>query len=811
VKRELPSGTVTFLFTDVEGSTRLLHALGAEAYADALAEHRRVLRNAFTRHGGVEVDTQGDAFFIAFPTAPGALAAAAEAHDALASGPIRVRIGIHTGTPHLTDEGYVGPDVHRAARIAAAGHGGQILVSAATASLINEEGLRDLGEHRLKDLSAPERIYQLGGDEHPPLKTLHQTNLPMPASSFVGREAELADLERLLTDGGARVLTLTGPGGTGKTRLAIQAAASAGPQFPGGVFWVGLSALRDAALVPDTIATAIGAKSDLAEHIGDGMMLLVVDNLEQVIDAAPQLGALVGACPNLRLIVTSRELLRVRGERGYGVAPLAEHDAVELFCERAALPRDATIEQLCAALENLPLAIELAAARTSVLSPRQILDRLGSRLDLLKGGRDVDPRQQTLRTTIEWSHELLAPGEKRLFARLAIFRGGWTLEAAEKVADADVETLGSLVDKSLVTRTAERFRMLETIREYAHERLADAADSDDIGRRHFDHVLELVEQWYAERFASESRWLPMLEAENDNIRAALDWADKRSAGDAVRLAGAVAPLWMLHAQSPEALHRVKAALADYSDTDEVRARALTHLGEIADDVASLEEALALWRSLGNPAGEALALEALGWVHDALGDMEVAQAAHEQSLEVRGRASSPEVEGLSARAGLCHVLVVRGETGRAESVAGELLTIAQRHDAALMQELALHFMADCPLVDGDYGEAELRYRRALAYARNAGLVGRATDELLGVAMALAGTGDSMRAVRLAAAAHAKQAEIGKTSDVWWRGMQDRLLGAARESLPPDELERAERDGKSADFDATVEELLAEEGE
>jgi len=809
VKRDLPSGTVTFLFTDVEGSTKLLHDLGAEAYADALADHRRILRQAFTTHGGIEVDTQGDAFFVAFPTAPGALAAAEQARDALASGPIRVRIGIHTGTPPLTDEGYVGADVHRAARIAAAGHGGQVLVSAATASLVGGDGLRDLGEHRLKDLSAPERIFQLGDTDHPQLKTLHQTNLPIPASSFVGREAELMEIEHLLTESGVRVLTLTGPGGTGKTRLAIQAAANVATHFPGGVFWVGLAALRDAALVRDTIAAAVGAKGDLAEHIGDKRMVLVVDNLEQVIDAAPQLGALVESCPNLRLIVTSRELLRVRGERGYAVAPLAESDAVELFCERASLERDATVEQLCAGLENLPLAIELAAARTSVLSPRQILDRLGSRLDLLRGGRDADPRQQTLRTTIEWSHELLEPDEQRLFARLAVFRGGWTLEAAEEVTDADVETLASLVDKSLVTRTGERFRMLETIREYAQERLADAGDIDDIRRRHFEHVLRWVERWYAERFASESSWLPIVEAENDNIRAALDWADEHSGKGAIRLAGAVAPLWMLHAQAPEALHRLEAALAEYSEPDEARARALTHLGEIDDDVPRLEEALALWRGLGDRAGEALALEALGWAHDAHGDMEAAQAAHEQSLEVRSRASSPEVEGLSARAGLCHVLVVRGETRRAESVARELLAIAERHDAALMQELALHFLADCPLVDGEYGEAERRYRRALAYARDAGLVGRATDELLGVAMSFAGAGDSSRAVRVAASAHAKQTEIGKVPDHWWRTMQDRLLGDARGSLPPDELEVAERDGKSADFDATIDELLAEE--
>jgi hypothetical protein len=264
---DLPTGVVTLLFTDVEGSTTLLHELGEARYAVALAEHRRVLREAFGAHGGVEVDTQGDAFFVAFPTAPGALAAADAALGGLSAGPIRVRMGVHTGTPHVGDEGYVGVDVHRAARIAAAGHGGQVLISASTAALRGTDGLRDLGEHRLKDLSAPERIYQLGDEDFPLLKSLYRTNLPIPATPFVGREYELAEVCRLLED--ARLLTLTGPGGTGKTRLALQAAAEAAERYPDGIFWVPLAPLRDSGLVLVTAGQALGAQDGLAEHLAD--------------------------------------------------------------------------------------------------------------------------------------------------------------------------------------------------------------------------------------------------------------------------------------------------------------------------------------------------------------------------------------------------------------------------------------------------------------------------------------------------------------------------------------------------------------
>src|SRR5438034_3133830 len=411
--RDLPSGTVTFLFTDIEGSTRLLHELG-DKYATALAAHRRTLRNAFAAHGGVEVDTQGDAFFVAFARAADAVAAARDGQAALADGPIRVRMGLHTGEAVVTEEGYVGLDVHRGARIAAVGHGGQVLVSQTTRELVPDH-LRELGEHRLKDFFEPIALFQLGNHSFPPLKTISNTNLPRPASSFVGRTREVEDVLAQLRDG-TRLLTLTGPGGSGKTRLAIESAGELVPDFMAGVFWVGLAAVRDPSLVSDTIGRTIGAQGALADHVDERELLLVLDNLEPIVDSAPELASLIEACPNLRLLVTSRELLRVRGEVEYPVEPLADRDAVELFCARAAIEQDSAVAELCQALDNLPLALELAAARSSVLSPAQILDRLSERLDLFKGGRDADPRQQTLRATIEWSYDLLDPEEQEIFA-----------------------------------------------------------------------------------------------------------------------------------------------------------------------------------------------------------------------------------------------------------------------------------------------------------------------------------------------------------------------------------------------------------
>jgi len=480
---------------------------------------------------------------------------------------------------------------------------------------------------------------------------------------------------------------------------------------------------------------------------------------------------------------------------------------VTLFSDRSKLEPDETIGELCRRLDDLPLAVELAAARTSVLSPSQILERLSKRLDLLKGGQDADARQATLRATIAWSHDLLAAIEQALFARLAVFRGGFTLQAAEAVCEADLDVLQSLVDKSLVRHGDERFSMLETIRDFAAERLAASGDDAAVRERHLAYYVSLAEDWYSQRFASESALLHMVDAEADNVRAAMEWAQERRPDEAARLAGAVATLWALGGRSIEARQWLRAAVADHVVRDAVRARALTHLGELSDDPTLLDDALEVWRELGDAEGEALALEDLGWAYDAVGDYVASRASHEESLDVRARAGSPEIRGLSARAGLCHVLVATGETTRAEQVAEELLALAPQYDAVLMEELALHFLADCPLVDGDWAEAERRYRRALAYADQAGLIGRVIDETMGVAMARAGAGAFAQAVRLAAAAVDKRDELGRVDDAWWQRMQDRLLGRAREGLTPEQAAYAKAQGRADGLERVVRELLA----
>jgi predicted ATPase len=633
---------VTFLFTDVEGSTKLLHEIGAEDYSRALAEHRRILREAFAANGGVEVDTQGDAFFVAFPTAPGALAAAAKGLDGLASGPIRVRVGIHSGTPHIDAEGYVGIDVHRAARIAACGHGGQVLVSASTAALAGADGwLRDLGEHRLKDLTAPERIYQLGNGDFPPLKSLHRTNLPIPGTPFLGRGRELDEVHALVSREDVRLLTLTGPGGAGKTRLALQAAA-ASDRHPGGVFWVPLAPLRDPALVVETAGQAVGARNGLAEHIGETATLLLFDNFEHVMGAADDLAGLLAACPGLDLLVTSREPLHVSGEQEYPVPPLARQESVEFFSARARAVKpdfadDVAVAEVCGRLDDLPLALELAAARVKALSPRQILERLEQRLPLLTGGaRDAPERQRTLRATIEWSYELLPDTEKLLFARLAVFRGGWTLEAAEVVVEANLDALQSLVDKSLLRFSGERFWMLETIREYATERLEQFEDAESLRRRHAEYFLRLAEE--AEPHLTgrqQATWLDRLEAEHDNLRLSQDSLRHAGLGaEELELVGALMRFWYVRGYLREGRSRCDDALVAHDDQSPPRLKALFgagllahRLGDYRHAEALMRERLALARHLEDAEGVASSMVGVGMNALALGDQERAAVSY----------------------------------------------------------------------------------------------------------------------------------------------------------------------------------------
>ena len=622
--RELPGGTVTFLFTDVEGSTKLLHELG-DGYADALGEHRRTLRAAFAAHDGVEVDTQGDAFFVAFSRARDALAAAQEGQEALASGPIRVRMGVHTGEPVVTDEGYVGLDVHRAARIAAVGHGGQVLVSQSTRELVGPDGLVELGEHRLKDLTAPERIYQLGDGEFPPLKSLNQSNLPVQPTPFVGREKELGEVFVLLHDPATRLLTLTGAGGSGKTRLALQAAAAGVDGYPDGVWWVPLQAVREPERVLPEIRSALGVTGDLVEHVGQKSMLLMIDNFEQVVEGATALGELLASCPNLRLIVTSREVLRLAAEREYAVPPLVEQESVGFFLGRArvvnpAFEPDDRVLAICRRLDHLPLALELAAARVKALSTKQILERLERALPLLTGGaRDLPERQRTLRGAIGWSYELLVAEERAAFRRLGVFSAGWSLDAAEPVAGASLDTLQSLVEKSLVRFGDERYTLLETIREFALEQLDDAGEMEETGRRHFDYFAGLAADSDTSAEAGYGVQPGALLVEGANLRAALDWGVEQ--GEFERVAELMVMLenfWV--ATDPfEGARRFGELLdSDVVLSDRLRARAtrcyagsLWISGDYARSHEMNERSLAIFRELGDDEGIGVLLHRLG--------------------------------------------------------------------------------------------------------------------------------------------------------------------------------------------------------
>ena len=816
MRSDLPTGTVTLLFTDIEGSTKLLHELGAERYAAALAEHRRLLRDAYGRHGGVEVDTQGDAFFYAFPDAGEAVAAAEEGRDALQSGPIHVRVGIHTGEPHLGPEGYVGHDVHLGARIGAAGHGGQVLISEATrgAARLIDDQLLDLGEHRLKDFERAIPIFQLGSERFPPLKTISNTNLPRPASSFVGREREVRALTALIREEGARLVTLTGPGGSGKTRLSIEAAAELVGDHKAGTFWVELAPIRDPALVTEEIGKTVGAQDGLADHIGEREMLLVLDNLEQVIDSAPELAALIEACPNLAVLATSRERLRVRGEREFEVAPLAEPDAVELFTARAGLGTepDAAVHELCRALDEMPLAIELAAARAKALSPARILERLSQRLDLFTGGRDADPRQRTLRSTIEWSHDLLEPDEQRLFARLAAFPGGCTLESAETVAEADLDTLQSLVEKSLVRRTDDRYWMYETIREFALERLDASGEADTIRRRHAEHFLARAEEAEPHLRREDDVWLDRLEAEQDNVRAALDLFETTGEHELeLRLCGAYWWVWSLRGPLGDGRRRVERALAADPRPTAARAAALLGAHDLSaddDDGAASrawgEEALGLARTLGDDWRVAYLHLGLGLVF-AMEDR-FAEAQPLLAESVRGfRQLGDDHWEMQASRRLAWSHEELGDLARAREIHAENARRARERGDAFIEARSLAVLATYELEEGRVEPAIPLLEESHRVARDrTGIPDRFAQALLlcRFARALALRGEAEATIRLLACADARFEELEVPAERWVERMNDRTREMIGSTIDETETARATEEGRKLTIDEAV---------
>jgi predicted ATPase len=818
--RGLPEGTVTFLFSDVEGSTKLLRALGAEAYAGVLADHRLVVREAMRAHGGVEVDTQGDAFFLAFATAQAAVESAREIVARLEDGPIRVRVGIHTGTPLLTDEGYIGEDVHRAARIAACGHGGQVLVSAATAALAGPRGLHDLGEHRLKDLSAPERIYQLGLDEFQPLKSLYRTNLPVMTTPFIGRRRELADVEAFLARDDVHLLTITGPGGTGKTRLALQAAAASAERYPDGTWWVPLATVRDPDLVLGAAVRALGADGELGSQIGNRTMLLLLDNVEHLLAAGPGLADVLGRCPNLDVLVTSREALRLSGEQEYPVTGLRPSEAGRLFMTRARAVRPDVVAgdevaEICRRLDSLPLALELAASRVKALSTAQILARLERRLPLLTGGaRDLPERQRTLRATIEWSHELLTADEQRLFAQLSVFEGGTTLDAAEAVADASLDTLQSLVEKSLVRHSAERFWMFETIREYASERLESDPAGEELRRRFAAYFLELVEACEPRlRDSRQAGALEQLENDYANVRSSLAFfAAAEEWRLFQRLCGALKMFWTKRGYLSEGRRWLDLGLAPGTGTrspERVKAlAAATLLAALQGDWTAARQWGMEGRALALESGElveaALVMLPLGRSVLALGDRAQAVELFEHAASLGREMSNDEAIAVAAF-NLGYLALADGDLSRAEREFRQV--VAQKGVDAYLLARSVAALGSVALRDGRPAEAVESLRLCLARLR--GISGPDDTvawavELLGCAVARS---EHARAARLLGAAERMRDDLGARLEGIELELHDRTLTALAAATPPSALKANWQAGRLATFEQMLEEALA----
>jgi predicted ATPase/class 3 adenylate cyclase len=883
----LPTGTVTFLFSDIEGSTRLLQRLGL-GYAGVLTQHQALLRAAWSAHGGYEVDTQGDSFFVAFPTARDALAAAVEAQRALAGaswpegGTVRVRMGLHTGAPQPVGDHYVGLDVHRAARIAAAGHGGQMLLSEATRALVEHDLpvgalLRGLGVHRLKDLPQAEPLYQLVLDglpsDFPPLRTLHAppNNLPIQPTALLGREEMVATVTALLQRDQVRLVTLTGPGGIGKTRLSIQVAAEVGETFPDGVWFVRLSRLTDPALALPTVAQTLGLREaggqpiaqTLRDYVRDKRFLLVLDNFEQLVEAAPDVAGLLDAGPRLKALVTSRVVLRLRGEKEVAVPPLplaapahrprveqlAQSSAVALFVARAQDARPtfqltaanaAAVAEICAQLDGLPLAIELAAARVKLLPPAALLARLTSRLTLLVGGaRDLEERQQTMRATIGWSEALLSPEERRLFRRLAIFVGSGTIEAAEAVCAApeDAEPLGlvvldgvaALVDQSLAQQREEgeeggagRFGLLHVIREFGLERLEESGEAETLRRGHAEYYLELVEGAEPELTGPRAgAWLDRLEREHDNVRAALSWARERGEEElGLRLAAAVWRFWWVRGYLSEGRGWLEDPLgaADPGRTRHdlsarVRARALSAAGYLAawqgdygPATAWLERGMAQAREAGDLRTLAAALNSLGIVASHQRHLDAAAAQIAESLEV-ARQAGDQWGSNRAQGNLGFIAYFRGDTETAARLLEEPLAFSRQVDDREFLGVLLALAGSIARKRGQLVQAGALQQEALTLHWGMGNLHRVAETLEMLAATAGAMDEGKIAARLLGTAAALRETIGLPQPVFWRTDTEAAVAPVHAAMGDEAWATALADGRALSLGEAVAKALA----
>jgi len=866
VAASLPLGTVTFLFTDIEGSTRLLQALGPD-YQDLLERHAVIVRQTLAEHEGVEVSTEGDAFFAVFRSVASAVAAAVSAQRALAEEQwpgdhrVRVRMGLHTGEGRLGGDNYVGLDVHRAARIAAAGHGGQVLLSETSRVLVETtlpEGvtLRDLGIHRLKDLDHTEHLSQLIitglHQEFPAIRTLQTpSNLPAELTSFVGRQREVDEASELLAT--ARLLTLTGPGGTGKTRLALRIAAGRRSAYGDGVFFVDLAALTDPALVGPTVARSLGLSEQpqrpimelLKEYLESRETLLVLDNFEHLLTAREVVTDLLAVAPRLKVLVTSRSGLRLYGEQEFSVPPLtlpdaravgdldrvSKNEAVALFVERARAAKPdfritdknaPAVVGICVRLDGLPLAIELAASRLRMLEPGEILARLEQRLPLLTAGAsNVPERQRTLRGAIGWSYELLDPPQQLLFGRLAIFAGGCTLEAVDPICNSGGELgldtldgMASMVDQSLVRRIAEagetRFGMLETIREYARDRLEADGKREQIERRHILYFRDLAE--FGERHflgPDQVSWLDRFEREHDNVRAALSRAiGTGQASEGMQLASALWRFWFQRGYLREGRAWLEQLIRLQPDAVTAgRAKAFGALGGLtywladADSTQlAYESAVRLYRELGDRDAEAEATYNLAFVPVMRGDLNGSRERFEASL------------------------VLARDTGRADLVAKNQLSLGialrEAGDAkaamSLLEEAVTYFRAANDRFQLAWGLGEVATTHHALGQRPAAWKGFL--EALGLfadARVLPGIGGSLEiasvfasaegrhadALRLTAAAASLRETTGAVAPLMLTPPRD-VEGAARRAIGDEPVESALAEGSRMTLDEAI---------
>jgi predicted ATPase/class 3 adenylate cyclase len=857
---ELPAGTVTFVFTDIEGSTRLLASLGSQ-YEAVLEDHRKLLRDAFSSHHGVEVDTQGDAFFYAFAKAHDALAGALAAQRALASHPwpddtpLSVRMGIHTGEPTVSSEGYVGGDVHLGARICAAAWGEQILVSDATARLLaanQDASLRDLGEFSLKDIEVPVRLHQVIARDvradFPPPRTAptHPTNLPPTLEPLVGRAEDISELTSLLISTEVRVVTLTGPGGVGKTRLSLATGVELLPSFPDGVFFVDLSALSDPALVTGAIAGALGLRESagrslsdtLSDYLASRQMLLILDNLEHLLAATPDISVLLTSAPSLKVLVTSREPLRIAGEHEVPLAPLglpvsdadatevATSPAVQLFIGRAqALRADfevtadeaPSVAAICRRLDGLPLAIELAAARTKVLSLPALASRLDQSLAALgQGRRDASARQRTLRGAIEWSYDLLTPAEQTLLRRLAVFAGGFTLEAAEAVCDRDdlsidvLDGLASLIDKSLVRarEQEDRFVMLETIRSFAADELEESGEAEEITRAHADFFRSLAE--YSDEALTGPRQgivAMRLGSERENFRAVLGWSLEHAPEVGLRLASALSRYWWRAGVSGEGRMWLENVLAVSDGPTPFTAQALRGLARIAqmqgDHIAARSAAdrgIALYSDLGNDVGVAQCLETLAVLAEEEGNYADADAYTERIRAIYVDAG--HVRGVSAALGnLANIALLEDDFDRAYSLAEQSLEMDKRLRDAEGAAVSLLNMALAALENARLDDASDLFRRSLEYALEANSKRVVVSVADGLAARLV-SDDPEESVCLLGAVDQTRMLSGATREALDQRLYERTITGVRARLGDAELHRLMEVGRQQPLETAL---------